>query len=253
MTKRKVFISAPSNNELQQMGVDAIQKAVIAAGFEVIWLEMDENVKIEDRLAAVDSCDLFLGWVDGLLPKGVQIRAVGGMQQEVAMNFPPQIQQVVDAGWKALGGAQSLQQKKAILLPGEVPDMDSPKGFSMQLGQNTVLTTILSPPINLPDGNILVEFGYALAKDIPVLVIAGGPAAAGDYIQPGAVAMVGDLEDALTAALKTIADAPGIRRGVAQILHENKEDLEKMAAELKEELEKNGSQALAQPQGDAQG
>lgn len=226
----RVFISAPAHNEPQQIGVKKLCEAVREAGCEVVFPDNDAP---DNRLIGLKGCDLVLGWTDGLLQKGVYVHAIANPQTEIKLDFPPEIQGIIDCGWAASrGNNPALNQQKAILLPGQIEQQaDSPKGFKVGLGQNGCICQVASPPLNLPEGNVLTEMGIAIGMDIPVLVFAMTPGACGDYFLPGVSPMVSSF-DALTAALKAVVAAPSTREGLAQILQSNIEDLEKMKEEM---------------------
>ena len=232
----RVFVSAPSHNPPQQAGVEKICEAIRNAGCEVIF---PDNNEPDNRLTGLNGSDLVVGWTDGLLPEGLQVRAVTNMQPQVQLQFPPEIQGIIDAGWMVTrGNNPSLRSSQKILLPGQVEQQaDSPKGFTLGLGQNGCICQLASPPINLPEGTVVTEMGYALGKGIPILVFAMAPGAAGDYFLPGVSPMVSSFES-LEEAIKVILAADSIRDGLAQILHSNMEDM----AAMKEEMERDEQQ-----------
>lgn len=228
-----VYLSAPAHNDVQQVGIGKLTKSIEAAGFQCIYPEA--KLPVSTRLDLLKESDLVITWIDGLLPEGLVIAAMTNIQTELKMQFPPDIQNVIDAGWQALGGAPALSQKKTILLPGEAPSAaDSPKSVTIGFGPGAVTAQMCSPPINLPEGNTLVEAGIAMGLRIPVLAVALGPAAAGDYIVPGEMPMVGSFE-ALDLALKEITEAPTLEAGLASILRGNIEDLKAMEEAAKGE------------------
>lgn len=234
--KLRAYLSAPAHNEIQQVGIGSIMASIEKAGWECVY--PDAKGCVATRLDLLKSCDLLITWVDGLLPQGLVIAALTQIQTQLKLDFPPDIQNVIDAGWQALGGAPAASQKKMILLPGEAPSAkDSPKGMTIGFGPGGVTAQMCSPPINLPEGNTLVEAGIAKGLGIPVLAVALGPAAAGDYIMPGVLPMVGSFE-ALDVAFKTISEAADLAAGLAQILQENIDDLKAMEEAKEDDGEK---------------
>lgn len=235
--KKRVFLSAPAHNEIQQVGVETLTTSIENAGFECVY--PDENMDVDVRLDLLKVCDMLITWIDGLLPKGLIIMALTKVRNQLDAAFPPGIQNLIDAGWQTLGGAQVANQKKMILLPGEAPTASgSPKGMPIVFNPGEVVAQMCSAPINLPEGNTLVEAGIARGLGIPVLAVALGPTAAGDYLLPGVLPMVGSFES-LDIALAEITAAPDLEAGLALILRNNIEDLKAM-----EEKVENGESLL---------
>ncbi len=227
-----VFLSAPAHNEIQQVGIGTLIKSIETAGFKCIY--PSDKACVVTRLDLLKTCSMVVTWIDGLLPEGLIIAAITQIQNKVTIPFSPDIQNVIDAGWQALGGAPAARQGKMILLPGEAPAAkDSPKSLTVGFGPGGITAQMCSPPINLPEGNTLVEAGIAMGLGIPVLAVAFGPAAAGDYLMPGVLPMVGSFE-ALDLALEEINQADSLVDGLASILQGNIEDLEAMKAEKEE-------------------
>jgi nucleoside 2-deoxyribosyltransferase len=226
----RIFVSAPAHNPPQQTGVKKLCEAIRNAGCEAVFPDADDP---DARLPLLESCDIVLGWTDGLLPEGLQVHAIHGAQKEIQLQFPPEIQGVLDVGWAATqGNNPALRQNKSIILPGQVPEQaDSPKGFTLGLGQNGVVCQLASPPINLPEGTVITELGFALGKGIPLLVFAMAPGAGGDYFMPGVSPMVSSF-DTLEEALKRVIEADSIKDGLAQILQTNIKELEAMKEEF---------------------
>jgi hypothetical protein len=237
----RVFISAPAHNEPQKAGCEKLCQAVREAGCEVIF---PDDLNPDNRIAALKASNLVIGWTDGLLPKGLHVHAITAAQPQIQLQFPPEIQGIIDAGWAATrGNNPSLRGSSKILLPGQAQEQaDSPKGFTVGLGQNGVVCQLASPPINLPEGTVLAELGIAIGKNIPILIFAMAPGAAGDYFLPGVSPMVSSFEG-LAEVLQVIIAAPTLEEGLEQILQSNLEDLEKMKEEAEKEEESESEQA----------
>jgi len=179
----KVFVSVPAFNEPQAAGAEKIFEILEKAGLEILpRLTEGQEGKLSDRLAAISQADHVLLWTDGLLPDGVRVCAVAGLQNKIDLPFPPPILSLINAGMAATGqSVGSLSGKKqAILLPGQVEQQQGvPKGMSVGLPPNMVLCQVLSPGLNIPATPVLFEAGYAaaLGKKLTAIQMGEGPGA----------------------------------------------------------------------------
>jgi hypothetical protein len=177
----KVFISVPAFNEAQAAGADRVLEILEKAGIEVLPKDegSDKEVTLSDRLAAISLADRVLLWTDGILPEGVTVRALSGMQNMLELPFPAPILDLLNKGIAVSGGNSSLTGKKQmILLPGQVEQQrECPKGMKVGLPPNMTLATVLSPGLNIPATPVLFEAGYAAAlkKPLTALQMGEGP------------------------------------------------------------------------------
>lgn len=170
----KVFVSVPAFNEAQMAGADKVLEILEKAGIETLpKVAPDQEPKLSDRLAAIPLADRVFLWTDGLLPDGVSVRALAGMQNQLEMPFPPQLLDLINKGIAVSGGSGSLAGKKqAILLPGQVEQQqECPKGMKVGLPPNMAIATVLSPGLNIPATPVLFEAGYAAALGKPLTAL----------------------------------------------------------------------------------
>ena len=236
----RVYISGPAHNDVMKAGLEKICGMVADAG--MVFTTPAPSNTLEERLPVLKESALFLAWLDGLMPAGITMIAAGGLQKQLSIPFDPETQKVIDAGWQATGrGVASLQSKnkRTILLPGEVDAcVNSPKGMNIGLPGNAAICQVCSPPLNIPDSDVLLETGIAIALGIPMLLLFSAPPMAGEHLDPTRNAAVGSLDN-LPIALKTIKEASTIADGLASILKTNLEDFAKMEEEASATEERN--------------
>jgi nucleoside 2-deoxyribosyltransferase len=180
--KPRCYIASPFFNPSQIAGVRELEKALESCGYEVYSPCRDgkicpPNGSIAERQDAfkenccqIEAADLVVAWLDWLLQPGLQVRVIGDLADTLPVEFPPQIQQLVQAGAQAMGISFGAS-KKSILLPGEAAQGEAPKGLNVVLQQPAALTTIHSPALNVPDSGTVWEVGYAYAQDVPVFSV----------------------------------------------------------------------------------
>jgi nucleoside 2-deoxyribosyltransferase len=170
----KVFVSVPAFNEAQIAGADKILEILEKAGIETLpKMSPDKEPKLSDRLPFVAQADRVLLWTDGLLPEGVTVRALAGLQNQIELPFPAPLLEILNAGIAVRGGGGSLAGKKqTILLPGQVEQQaECPKGMKVGLPPNMAIAQILSPGLNIPATPVLFEAGYAAALGKPLAAL----------------------------------------------------------------------------------
>lgn len=205
--RRQVYLAAPYYNDPQKGGALALAEAIKAAGFDLF---ADSDTEDPDRrLDEVKRSALLVAWLDGLVPQGVQIRALAEMQNQLNIPFPPQIQQCIDAGCQALGiTAPSLAGKRqSIILPGQVEEQaGSPKGMAIQLGPQGCVAKVLSPAMNFGDASVYEEIGMAVAFEIPIVAVAALPPITGIHLSPSRALCVPSFEK-FAEVMKVLSEA----------------------------------------------
>lgn len=165
--KHKVYLAAPAYNVAQSGGTSKIRSLIEDSGFEVTDV--------------LGEATFTVAWLDGFLPPGQVLLHAMGVTNQIPVNFPPEVQAYIDAGFHATGRARIPPGgRKAIVLPGEVEEVaDSPKGVTLGLTSGTLLVTGVTR-VNVPDSSVLIEVGMALEKGQVVV----GLALAAPYIGP---------------------------------------------------------------------
>lgn len=197
--ERKVFLAAPVYNPPQEAAEDKMAGTLVSAGFEVFRAGRDNlDVNPDKRREGLEAADLVVFNLDGLLPPGMMIMVLEGATNQVPIQFPPQIYQPLNAGWRAMGlSGQPVQKQKAIMLPGEAEAAQgAPTGMTVQLQPGIVVAKLGSAaPLNITDPNVLVELGLATYLKKPILCLAAGDVQCGAYVREDTVLLVESFEE----------------------------------------------------------
>lgn len=210
-----VYLAGPFFNPAQQAGIQLLEKAVEDCGFKAFSPSRDGTVcppdgtpevrqqAFKQNAEKIDECALMVAWLDWLLPPGQHVRVLQGMQPGIQVQLPPNIKALMDAGAKVMGAPDALKQKQAILLPGQVPAAQGvPDSISIGLQPPTMLTNVLSPPLNLPDTGTVWEIGYSFKSDVPVFTVSMVPGRTNLMLTESAVCHSNTLEQLQTRLKK---------------------------------------------------
>jgi nucleoside 2-deoxyribosyltransferase len=228
MERKKVYLSAPVYNEPQGAAEEKMFEVLEAAGFNVFRAGRDDmDLLASKRAEKVEEADLLVFNLDGLMPPGAQIVAVGGVQVQLQVPFSPDIQEVINIGWAASGRADaaSLSSKgKAILLPGEAEQAsNAPTGMALGLPQGAIVAHLLSSPMNITDPNVLVEIGMGVALGKAILCLAVGDVQCGAHVREETVTLMESFET-FEDAVKRLSESEELDQVLAT-LREEKADV----------------------------
>lgn len=210
---KKIFVAAPAFNEAQVSGAEKIFDTLDKPGIEILPNMGDaQEQTLQMRLDGIKEADLVLVWLDGLLPAGIELHAVGGMKNQLQIQFPPNIQNLLDAGMAVTGAsAGSLSGKRqAIILPGQAEQVaESPKGMQVALPPNVFVTQFLTAHLNLPAPPAVFEAGYAIALGKPVTALHMGQSSASAYFEDLGMKLLKSFEE-LETWTREIAGLPAV-------------------------------------------
>lgn len=180
----------PKNMFLSYVAMDPAQGELFAGVAEVVrsagWVVLPEgpNVSLSDRMKLMRESERVLICSDCPLPPGLECRILSGVQHELQVPFPPELQAMLDRAVLSSGAAipDLAAKRKAILLPGETESpANAPKGMLMRLPPDMAVARLASDPFTLPSPLAMYELGVAVASNKRTAVVSFSPSS-GDGI-----------------------------------------------------------------------
>lgn len=241
----KAYLSAPFASDTQKGGVHRIAEILAKHGFEAHTPEEFEHHKtaadaMTARLEAMNECELIVSWFDFLWPKGQGIHQILDSKTNLQVPFPPETQEMLAAGTRVLqqqGKITGGKSRRLILTPGEMnAPVEHPTGMEVDLEPHGVVIAKIGNPLNIPDGDVMVELGIAAATGKTIIGVGLAMPMLGTYGATVTDVFVSTLENLDTALNMYVAAGggrmtPEIAQAIYDTLHPKKETSDDSADE----------------------
>lgn len=192
------YFACPHHNDAQRAAVGRLKKPFIDAGFQVFspgdvqtedeeGQKLNEKIILDQRMEALKNADVIVSILDQLLPPGVKLYYLTGIQKgKLSLPMPPELRGLIAAGMQVTGVTPEAKTKGGIVLPGgkqsKDPDNFVPTTITVGMVENGIAGQALGGPVNCPNPEVGFELGFAASLRKPIIALGLGAPSAGFLI-----------------------------------------------------------------------